>query len=86
MSDMPVRSIRIFGAVMLVPTSMPTWQMMARKQSRTKGLLSKEKDPTQPPLKGDEPAQEVSPLRGDSEGSVIFVPNNSKVASTPTPR
>ena len=34
------RSIIIFGAAVLVPTSMPTWHMMPMKQSRMKGRPS----------------------------------------------
>ncbi len=32
--------MRMLGAVVLVPTSMPTWHMMPMKQSRMKGRLS----------------------------------------------
>ena len=38
---MPRRSIKIFGAVVFVPTSIPTWHMIPIKQSRIKGLPSK---------------------------------------------
>ena len=34
---MPKRSMRILGAVVLVPTSMPTWHMMPRNESSTMG-------------------------------------------------
>ena len=42
------RSMRIFGAVVLVPTSIPTWHMMPRKQSRMKGLPSSLRHSTMP--------------------------------------
>ena len=35
---MSKRSMRIFGAVVLVPTSMPTWHMMPMKLNSTMGL------------------------------------------------
>ena len=36
----PSRSMRIFGAVVLVPTSMPTWHMIPMNDSSTTGLPS----------------------------------------------
>ena len=38
LSVMPTRSISNLGAVVLVPTSIPTWHMMPRKDKRTMGL------------------------------------------------
>ena len=43
---MPTRSIRSLGAVVLVPTSMPTWHMMPRKLRRMTGLPSSLKHST----------------------------------------
>ena len=45
---MPTRSIKSLGAVVLVPTSMPTWHMMPRKLSSTMGLPSSLKHSTKP--------------------------------------
>ena len=41
--ESPTRSINNFGAVVFVPTSMPTWHIIARKQISTNGLPSKAK-------------------------------------------
>ena len=40
LSVMPSFSIRILGAVVLVPTSIPTWHMMPRNDSSTIGVPS----------------------------------------------
>ena len=69
---MPTRSMSSFGAVVLVPTSMPTWHMMARNDSSTMGLPSRRRqsmnDDVLPPL--------ISSWMG--------VAHSSSEASTPT--
>ena len=44
----PTLSIRSFGAVVLVPTSIPTWHIMPRKLSSTMGFPSSLKHSTKP--------------------------------------
>ena len=41
LSPHPRRSINILGAVVLVPTSMPTWHMMPKNDKNMNGLPSK---------------------------------------------
>ena len=43
LSVMPKRSIKILGAVVFVPTSMPTWHIMPKKVSNTNGLPKRAK-------------------------------------------
>ena len=47
-SDMPTRSISILGAVVFVPTSIPTWHMIPRNDKRMKGLPNSFKQATKP--------------------------------------
>ena len=71
LSVMPRRSINIFGAVVLVPTSMPTWHIMPRKLSSTIGL----------PSSLTQSINELGlPLMGSS---TIGVEKSNSVASTP---
>ena len=67
---MPRRSIKIFGAVVFVPTSIPTWHMIPIKQSRIKGLPSKARH--SPKVEG----------RPSSLVSWIVVAPNSRIAIT----
>ena len=39
--SIPKRSIKIFGAVVLVPTSIPTWQITPINDNNTNGLANK---------------------------------------------
>ena len=41
-NDMPKRSIRILGAVVLVPTSIPTWHMIPMNDNKINGLPNKD--------------------------------------------
>ena len=73
-SVMPSRSIRIFGAVVFVPTSIPTWHMMPRNDNRTMGVPSS--------LKHSTNVEALPSMRSSSMG----VMPSSSVARIPTTR
>jgi len=65
----PSLSMRSFGAVVFVPTSIPTWHMMPRKQRRMNGRPRSEKHSLKP---------EAASLFSSS----ILVDDNAKIAIT----
>ena len=77
-SVMPRRSIKILGAVVLVPTSIPTWHMIPRKQSKINGLPKSFRQLTKPEaLSGFSSSIGVAPNQRTAITAITMYTGNS---------